>query len=151
MKYEFYVNDDIDMSEIKDSMQIDSETTIATLKMTKNNVTLEASLEVRGEVKVWWNPNGGDPQNGDYYKYPSEFPQELKDRIANSEYSEWTTDSRVYVSENNWFELFISNVTNGPDPIPTAYVVDAEQSKVPDLFSLLYDALIEEFDEYKGE
>lgn len=124
----FWLNPDIDMTQIKDSMQIDSGTTIATLK-TKNHFI---SLEVRGEVKVWFNPDkNGEPTNGDYYIYPSEFPQELKDLIAKKteiyrkdgdnkgiEHT-WSLDDRVYMSENNWFEIF-----KGEDENDTALSAD---------------------------
>lgn len=142
----FYLNPDIDMTKIKDSMQIDSGTTIAILK-TKNHFI---SLEVRGEVKVFFNPDkSGEPTDGDYYTSPSEFPQELKDLIAeNTEIYRkdgdtkgiehtWSLDDRVYISENNWFEIFKGK--NATDPVPNADVVDAEGLTPGEILSLMLE------------
>lgn len=136
---EFHLNTDIDLREIKDSMQLDSEQTIATLKSGER----WASLEVRGDVKVFWNPNinsgTGTPHDGNFYAYPSEFPQELKDLIKEDPY--WTTDERVYVSENNWFELFIYENKN--DVCPAADVVDVEGCSGAQIFEMMLTALEE--------
>ena len=147
---EFYFNEDIDLPNIKDSMQLDSGTTIATLKY-KNNW---ASLEVRGEVKVFFNPKvkeGEAPTDGDYYVYPSEFPQELKDLIAGEteiyradgdikgiEHN-WAFDDRIYISENNWFELFVAD--DEDDPIPDAVVVDVEGECATEILNMLMGAI----------
>lgn len=145
---EFHVK--IDLREIKDSMQLDSEQTIATLKM--ENKT--ASLEVRGDVKVFWNPDKDeDPGDGECYTQPSEFSQELKDIIAGKKTiyrkdgdtegieNMWTLDDRVYVSENNWFELFVTNDEN--DTFPISDVVDVEGYNATQIFELMYGALAE--------
>lgn len=130
--YEFRMDPDEDLTGIKDSMQIDSGTVIATLK-TGNSYL---SLEVRGEVKVWFNPDKeGKPEDGEYYRYPSEFPQELKDLIA--ENRDWDLDSRVYVSENNWFELFKSK--DEKDPVPESATVDAEGSTPAEILMMLLE------------
>lgn len=142
----FWLNPDIDMTKIKDSMQIDSGTTIATLK-TKNHFI---SLEVRGEVKVFFNPDkNGEPTDGDYYTSPSEFPQELKDLIAeNTEIYRkdedtkgiehtWSLDDRVYISENNWFEIFREE--DEDDPVPNADIVDAEGLTPEEILNLMLE------------
>ena len=141
MDVRFWVNDDIDMSKIVDSMQLDSEQTIATMTIDG----IEASLEVRGEVKVWWNEKG-NPMEGECYRYPSEFPDKLKRLIADGYTSDeglWTLDPRVYVSETNWFELFVGKVG---ETIPGADIVDAQESSVSDLFLMLYE-YIEDYKE----
>jgi hypothetical protein len=131
-------------------MQLDSEQNIATLKADDYLVT----IEVRGDVKVWFNPDtSGDPGDGTYYSCPSEFPQELKDIIAGDakiyrkdgdisgiDYI-WTLDDRVYVSENNWFELFIYDKED--DPMPVSDVVDVEGMTPSQVFDTMYEALVE--------
>ena len=133
----FWVNDDIDMTQITDSMQLDSDTQIASMEF--HGIT--AYLDVKGEVKVWWNSNAETDdldemfKCGDYYKYPSEFPQELKDLIK--EDRGWDCDPRVYVSENNWFDLaiFYDDEYIGSD------VVDVEGFTYADLFNFLHESI----------
>ncbi len=123
----------IEMDKIKDSMQLDSEQTIAWLRAGEKII----SLEVRGEVKVWWNPNAtkdSSPINGEYFKYPSEFPEELKELIKNEQY--WDTDERVCVSQNNWFELFICKNKN--DLVPDSVVVDVEGLSSIEIYEMMY-------------
>ena len=139
---EFWLNDDVDMTKIVDSMQLDSGTEIAGMKL--DNIT--ASLEVRGEVKVWWNENGGSPFEGDYYTIPSQFPQGLKDLILNDRW--YDCDGAVYVSENNWFEVFTAiDDAMGPD----SDVVDVEGMTPTDIFGLLYDICISKKEEYAND
>ena len=100
-----------DLTDIKDSVQIESDDTnggdICSYEEGKYVVTIEA----RGAVKIWWNTTTNDLNNGDgeYYIYWSEFPEELKNLIRNTGTADrrWTLDPRVYVSENNWFEIFL--------------------------------------------
>lgn len=139
-----------DLTNIRDSMQLDSEQNIATLKAGDYLVT----IEVRGAVKVWFNPDtSGESGDGTYYSSPSEFPQELKDIIAGDakiyrkdgdndgiDYI-WTLDDRVYVSENNWFELFIFDGED--DSMPVSDVVDVEGMTPSQVFDTMYDALVE--------
>ena len=75
-----------DMTNIKDSMELDSGTIIATLKTPEHF----ASLEVKGKVKVFWDPQGKDPSRGECYRYPSEFCDELKELIKTKKF--WVTD-----------------------------------------------------------
>ena len=103
-----------EMKETKDSMQFDSEKTIATLKTDNCYLT----LEVRGEVYVCFSEKNMD-DNSETCRRPSEFPQALKDLIAGKspvlsaegkvepEGTPWECDYRVYVGNNNWFELFV--------------------------------------------
>lgn len=131
----FYLNPDVDMTKVVDSMQIDSGTVIAVLEKDGH----KASLEVRGEVKVWWNEHG-EPCEGECYKYPSEFPEKLKRLIADvytSDEGHWTLDPRLYISENNWFEVFVTGPEN--EHVPDAYVVDVEGSTEEEIRNLLDD------------
>ena len=125
-----------DTSVIKDSMQLDSGETIACMKARGKR----ASIEVQGAVKVWWNPNvadGSSPTDGEYYNRPSEFPKELKSLILNNR--EWENDERVYVSENNWFELFVYD--SDDDRLPVSDVVDIEYLSVNEIREMLLDAI----------
>ena len=96
----------IDMKNIEDSLQLDSDQTICSLE----NNDIEINIEVKGEVKVWWNPNG-DPMDGEYFTRPSEFPEELKNLIVNEEW--YDTDEHIEVTSNNWFEIFFVNKADG--------------------------------------
>ena len=59
---------------IVDSMQIESDTTIASLKIDEQR---EVTIETRGSINVTFD--------GQEYRSVSEFPKELKDIIANEE------------------------------------------------------------------
>lgn len=125
---EFYINPEVELAKVTDSMELDSGTQIAELK--DDGIT--ASLEVRGEVKVFWN--------GDCYTTPSDFPKTLKDLIHNSgiEKKHWTCDPRVYVSENNWFEVLYAE---DGFPFVDGVVVDAEKCSPKELLDLLHDVI----------
>lgn len=112
MAEKFYLNPDIDMTKIVSSMQLDSDQVIATLE--KDGY--EASLEVRGSVRVFYG------EDNILYRYPSEFPQELKELIATN--NEWELDSDVFADETNWFEIFVTNPNY--TSVPDAIVVDVE-------------------------
>jgi len=132
--YDFYINPDYDMTKINDSMEIDSDTVLAVAKGPKY-----ISLEVRGEVKVWWNENG-EPTDGEYFIYPSEFPKALKELIAKGLTPDgdiWTLDQRLYIDENNWFEVFIGEDEN--DSVPRAEVVDAEHMTWEEIFEMMIE------------
>ena len=131
----FWVNENYDMTKIVDSMEIDSDETIASLDLEGYT----ADLMVRGEVKVFWNENGiEDCTDAECYKYPSEFPKELKDLIHNDK--DWECDPRVNVDFNNWFELFVEE----PDGYRDAYdVVDAAGKTPDDLYDMLREAIID--------
>lgn len=88
-KFEVYEN----MRNIKDSMQLDSNTDICKLETDQGVIT----IEVRGYVKVEFK--------GYVYTQPSDFPQELKDIIAR-EPNICDTNDDVEIYENNWFEIF---------------------------------------------
>lgn len=132
----FWINPNYDMTQIVDSMQIDSEETIATM----HAFGVKASLEVRGDVKIWWNPEKGkDPLDGKYYKYPSEFPEDLKNLIAKgvtNDDQHWSTDPRLYISENNWFEIFIGDENRGYD---CSICVDVEGMTPDEIKDMLLD------------
>lgn len=118
--YEFWVNPDIDMRTVKDSMQLDSDQVIATLK----RGDFAVSLEVKGEVRVTFD--------GELYTKPSEFPQDLKDLIASDDF--WDCNERVDVGNNNWFEAVYRS-----ESYEESDVVDLEGDTVSQLFS---DAMV---------
>ena len=125
--YEFWVNPDIDLTKIKDSMQLDSNQVVATLKYGDYTV----SYEVQGEVRVRFD--------GDLYTRPSEFPQELKDMIAQGGFWELTNSDRVDVGNNNWFEVFCRE----PEGLTSCNVVDIEGFTVTQLVEEAYRCLEE--------
>lgn len=124
----------VDLINVGDSMELDSGQIIA--EMQYGNIS--ASLEVRGDVKVTF-----DDQT---YLCPSDFPQKLKEMIHTDR--NWYNSKSVYVSENNWFELFVS--CDG-SAFPDADCVDAENLKPIDVFGLLYEAIVSKIKELKGD
>lgn len=126
MAMEFWVNPKIDLSKIKDSMQLDSGQTIATLGYGDYQI----SLEVRGDVKVFFDDV--------YYDSPSAFPDELKRLIETRTY--WYNYPRVEVCENNWFEVFYGT---GDNPYEHYDTVDAEGLDYISILELLLDCVKE--------
>ena len=129
----FWLNPDYDLTQIKSSVQIPSGTTLATLEYRG----CEVSLETRGEIKIFFNPDvNGDPDDGEYYTNPEDYPEALADIISGKTIiyrkdgdtegieHDWALDDRVYVSENNWFEAFIT--PPGFDVPEDSSIVDAE-------------------------
>lgn len=130
-------NTSIHMEDIVDSMQLDSGTFIAAL-MKKGTA---AFLEVCGDVRVIWTPDGGE---GEIYTKPSAFPAELARLVADGLVD---SDERAAVINNNWFEVFIRH--NG-EYDPDGIVVDAEGLDRDELQKLLEDCL-DEYTSEKGE
>lgn len=133
MNLNFHLNPKIDMEKIKDSMQLDSNQTIAHLKVDDWDIT----LEVKGDVRVQWNPDPkGDPGDGKVYRHASDFPDELKKLFEQGYYPDGVPN--LYVDDNNWFEVFVEKNGRFVD----SDVVDAEESSPADLFSMLYDTYL---------
>lgn len=102
MKLEFNLNPAIPVMEIKDSMQLDSNQTIAHMKVDDIDLT----LEVRGDVRVQWNPEPSGPyEKGQVYKHASDFPEELLKVFA--EHKDVSIMRNINVVDNNWFEIFV--------------------------------------------
>lgn len=80
----------IDLTDINDSMELDSRQIVAEL----TDGEYSASLEVNGEVRVTYN--------GTTYKCASQMPEELIKMFHNGNFYK-----DVYVDMNNWFEVFI--------------------------------------------
>ena len=117
-----------DMRNIKDSMQLDSGTDIC--KLTTDAGVVE--ICVQGFVCVDWSPSGFKDDDIERYKHPSEFPDELKLLIETD--PNWTSDKRLYINENNWFEIFLNE--------DEAYdVVDIEGYTEEELLSLCLEML----------
>lgn len=99
-------NCDNNLSQYTDSMLFDSGTEIASGKFGYNGKILDIYLDVSGEVAVTYK--------GETYHTPSEFPEELIEKIK--EHPNWwegyapsgegndNEEGDVYVYLNNWFE-----------------------------------------------
>lgn len=87
-------NSYVDLTNIADSMLISSNTIIASYENPSTEVYLE--LRVQGIVDVYYKDKE--------YRDPADFPQELKDAIQKMSLFEIPD---LYVSNNNWFELFV--------------------------------------------
>ena len=145
MELNFWSNPGIKMERIKDSMEIKSGTVIATLQNLATGTRV--SLEVRGDIKVCYSPEGFSVVGyGEYYTNPVEFPKELKEIIQQGKLFEDT--EHVYVCDNNWFEIFTEYRETGKQGYQYNYDVntelcDPEGYTIPQLFDLLYDTLVE--------
>ena len=115
----------IDLSNIVDSLQLDSDQVIC--KYVSADKKFQVTIEVRGEVNIDFSPTG-DFDECDRYKYPSEFPKALKEIIARGEVY---NSPYVYISNNNWFELFYWDEEG---QFLDSDVVDVEKSTFEDLF-----------------
>jgi len=143
MDYIFYK----DMTKVLDSMMLDSYEMIAYGYDKDDDICI--TIETNGEVVVDWNPLGIDnmDSSSERFRYPSDFPQELKDLITENP-NQWMTDERVYVDANNWFEIF---VWDGKEPGGCAIfsdVVDVEGLKNDDLKNIMDDFLSAYKNEY---
>lgn len=93
-----------------------------------------ATLEVRGDVRVWFD--------GVYYDAPSVFPAELKTLIASD--VDWFDNPRVDVSNNNWFEVFYGFSQYPDEHYDT---VDVEGYTNQQILDLLTDCIMEVLNE----
>lgn len=125
-----------DMTNIVDSMELDTGTTICELETDKGYCT----IEVRGEVSVDYK--------GVRYKYPSEFPEELKKLIHEHPY-DWDVYAPsgegnnepvgdIDVHLNNWFEAFWGR---NPKEAYDYDVVDVEGKSSSQLLDLCFECL----------
>lgn len=130
-----------DCSKISDSLMLSSETTVAKLTYKGH----EATIEVRGDVKVAFNQNEDESEAPDIYRDISEMPQELKNLISTGEVY---ADRRVLVDDNNWFELFYKE---------HAECVDCEYMSPDALKELIFEYVMayekhpDQYDEYKAQ
>ena len=140
--YNLWINPKYNLQEIKDSMQIPSGETLAILQNLISGTRV--SLEVRGDVKLYFNPTG-PAEDGELYTNVSEFPNSLEGLIANDD--DWFNNGHVSILENNWFEIFTEYRKETKRGIyeyttdPNADLVDAEGSSEVDVFSILLDVL----------
>jgi len=108
-------------------MELDSGESLVTLEIKDFNLLVE--LRVCGEVRVVFN--------GEVFKSPMDFPDELKALFHNGTYGD---DERVFVDDNNWFELFIYD--KGKDAwnwTGLSEVVDADWRSVGDIYDLMFN------------
>ncbi len=135
-----------DLTNIPDSMLLDSETVIAKCDCEGYHMT----LEVHGEVRVTVEKDGGE----EVYRCASEFPDWLIEAIKKDP-NVWDTyaptgegndnaEGNLYVSDNNWFEMFLFDENWG---YVTSDVVDAENMS-PEQIKVLFGEL---FDDYKKQ
>lgn len=99
----FTCNDNL--AQYTDSMLFDSGECIAEMECEINGHNIEIYLEVRGEVDITYKE--------DRYKYPSDFPEELKELIKNHPNLWELEDDDVYIDMNNWFEYIYDDTVNG--------------------------------------
>lgn len=97
----------VDLRTCLDSMLFDSDTTVASMQYTDNGVSIGLDLMVRGSVHVCVTDENGNAKD---YRKPSEFPEDLTDKIkTNPNWDEWEgEDSSISILENNWFEYIFT-------------------------------------------
>ena len=123
--YKVWHKPDVALGSIKDSMELESNQTIATVT---DKFGITASLEVCGEVRVIWC--------GEIFFSYADFPNELKELIRTNPY--WEDDERVIVINNNWFEIY----TEAPNCFRMdVCVVDLKQFTERKIDNLLAEAL----------
>ena len=89
---------EIDLTSVNDSMELNSNTTCASLTGTlRDGTKFGVHLEVQGYVSVIYK--------GQFYSCASDMPEELIKLFHEGGYSPEEED--LTVNENNWFELFI--------------------------------------------
>lgn len=138
-----HFKNNIDLSNIKDSMQLVSDQVVAELKTDNFLVT----LEVKGLVTVLYNPDpNGDAEDGQVYNSASEFPPELMDIFAQGKANELPN---ICVNENNWFEAFVefTNTNESARVLIGNELVDAEGLNEREVFEMLYDIYSEYWEE----
>ena len=129
-----------DCTDVSDSLLISSGTEIASMKYKGS----EAVIEVRGEVKIAFNPHGIGHGADDIYRDVHEMPDELKEIISSRAFD----DERIFFDENNWFELFYKDHCE---------VIDCENLSPEELKELMFDIVTqyekdeEGFDEYRAQ
>lgn len=93
-----------DLSQYKDSMLFNKGTKVAESSFEYGDKQLSISLEVCGDVSVTYK--------GVNYRTPSEFPEELKEKMAKSiednDYLYSSIDD-FEIFYNNWYEYVLSN------------------------------------------
>ena len=125
----------IDLSNVNDSMELNSSTTIARLTGKRlDGTSFGAYLQVQGHVTVIYKDK--------LYSHASEMPEELLKLFHDGGYS--PSDENLTVNENNWFELFIEE--NGQTVFSD--VVDAEGLDETEVFTYLVDAYREYYENY---
>lgn len=84
------------MTKINNSMELDSGTEIARLSLETPNGTIVATLEIRGDVRVYYKD--------ETYRCSSQMPEELVEM-----FHDWKDEynSVVNVVNNNWPEVFL--------------------------------------------
>lgn len=103
---------------VVDSMQLESDTTIAVLKLDKGR---KAEIKVFGGVSVEFD--------GEFYTNVAKFPQELKDIIARGE-----ENDRVVVYDTNCFEVFYHNGLTG---VPYSDIVEVEGLLSSEIYEIM--------------
>lgn len=123
----------VDMTDINNSMELDSGIEVARLTRTTQKGVLVATLEIRGDVRVYYKDGT--------YRCASQMPEELLAMLHDwkPEYSE-----SVNVVNNNWPEVFLWT-KEGDELVWTGEsdVADAEGMTAAEIERLLSDYIDE--------
>lgn len=125
----------LDLSEINDSMELDSNIEVARIE----NENYALTLEVQGSVRVIYKDC--------IYKAACQMPDELIQLFHDGKAY---NSKDVYVDMNNWFEVFFWEKKDGK-LIWTNWcdVVDCETSTPKELESMMYDWFMEYIEDYR--
>lgn len=103
MNLNFRLNPLIDFNNLCSSMQLDSDTVIATLDV--DNCTF--TLKTLGLVRVVWNPDPAlstDEPGSEVYKSPCQFPDDLMKIFEEGRENE---AKNLFVDNSNWFSIVV--------------------------------------------
>lgn len=124
MQYKLFI--DKRLLTVNDSMELDSGQTVASLEFEKDGRKYEFEIRVCGEVRVTFKK--------ETYFRPSEFPDALKALFHNGRAD---GDRRVYIGNNNWFELYV--IADGRIDGEWCDVLDGGWTSETDVFSFFLD------------
>lgn len=96
---------DDNLSKYIDSMLFDSDTVVASMKCEYKEHIIDVDLMVRGYVNVYYK--------GERFRYPSDFPEELKEIIRQNPNGWNYINDDIEVDENNWFEYIYDDTFDG--------------------------------------
>ena len=133
----FSINSDCDLTQIRDALQLDSDTFVAGLRTSK----FCADIWVKGEVDIQYAADGNFDEHGESFSKASDYCDGLKALLRDPNIDIWS-DPRIYIRNNNWFEVFLYE---GPEASYQGFmssdVVDLEGSTPEELYQFLHHCI----------
>lgn len=123
-----------DLSNVYDSLEIDSNTLICKYTSATGKYTIE--VEVIGDVLVYYSStsNFEDPEEYEEFDTPSEFNKDMKHLLQTHEF--WDSD-KIQVINNNWIEICFRD--SDGQILESDVLEEAEGSSFEDLVNICED------------